>query len=349
MKLYKQIIFILIVFFKTETLLSENNLFNVNNIELEKKDKITNNTLADRAIKKGFNQLIAKILLKEDINKLSGMNFSSIKQLVTYYQISNISDEKKDNREFVNFSVTFDKDKIHNLFYNRGISYSDISEKELFILPIVIEKNEIFIFNNNFYYNNWNKIFENDLIEFILPLENIEIIQNINVNKNNLIDIDIDDLFQEYSSKNLAIVFIEDKNLNEKKAYIKTKIQGKKISKNLNFKKKELSSKKFYEKIITETKKELIDLVKSVNMIDIRTPSFLKVKLELGKKSNLVELKSRIKNIDLIENVFVQEFNKNSMTLRIKYLGKLNKILNEFKKENINLKLINDQWILKAL
>ena len=78
--------------------------------------------------------------LKEDINKLSGMNFSSIKQLVTYYQISNISDEKKDNREFVNFSVTFDKDKIHNLFYNRGISYSDISEKELFILPIVIEK-----------------------------------------------------------------------------------------------------------------------------------------------------------------------------------------------------------------
>ena len=64
MKLYKQIIFILIVFFKTGTLLSENNLFNVNNIELEKKDKITNNTLADRAIKKGFNQLIAKFCIE---------------------------------------------------------------------------------------------------------------------------------------------------------------------------------------------------------------------------------------------------------------------------------------------
>ena len=35
----KQIIFILIVFFKTETLLSENNLFNVNNIKLKKKEK----------------------------------------------------------------------------------------------------------------------------------------------------------------------------------------------------------------------------------------------------------------------------------------------------------------------
>ena len=65
MKLFKQVIFILIVFFQTETLLSENNLFNVNNIELEKNDKIFNTTnLADQAIKKGFNQLISKILLK---------------------------------------------------------------------------------------------------------------------------------------------------------------------------------------------------------------------------------------------------------------------------------------------
>ena len=45
MKLYKIIVFILIVFFKTETIFSENNLFNVNNIELEKKDKISNKHL----------------------------------------------------------------------------------------------------------------------------------------------------------------------------------------------------------------------------------------------------------------------------------------------------------------
>ena len=65
MKLIIQIILILIVFFKTETLLSENNIFNVNNIELEKNDKISNNSLANQAIKKGFNQLIKRILLKK--------------------------------------------------------------------------------------------------------------------------------------------------------------------------------------------------------------------------------------------------------------------------------------------
>ena len=63
MKLYKQIIFILVVFFKTETLFSENNLFNVNNIQIKKKNEITNNILAEQAIKEGFDQLIEKILL----------------------------------------------------------------------------------------------------------------------------------------------------------------------------------------------------------------------------------------------------------------------------------------------
>ena len=106
MKLYKKILFILIVF-KTETLfLSENNLFNVNNIELEKKDKISNKALADLAIKKGFEQLISRILLKEDKESLSDLNFTTIKRLVTYYQISALND-KDTNREFVNFSVTF--------------------------------------------------------------------------------------------------------------------------------------------------------------------------------------------------------------------------------------------------
>ena len=95
MKFYKPIIIILIVFLKTETLLSQNNLFNVNNIQLEKEDKITNNDLANRAIKKGFNQLLDRILLSKDMEKLKDLNFSQIKELVTYYQVKNIPPEKK--------------------------------------------------------------------------------------------------------------------------------------------------------------------------------------------------------------------------------------------------------------
>ena len=56
-----------------------------------------------------------------------------------------------------------------------------------------------------------------------------------------------------------------------------------------------------------------------------------------------------MQNIDLIENIYVQEFNKDYMNLTIKYLGKLDKIINSLKQKKINLQLINDQWIIKTL
>ena len=69
MKLYKLIIIILVVFLNTKTVLSEKNIFNVNNIELEKTN-ISNTEAANKAIKKGFDELIERILLSEDKNRL---------------------------------------------------------------------------------------------------------------------------------------------------------------------------------------------------------------------------------------------------------------------------------------
>ena len=156
-------------------------------------------------------------------------------------------------------------------------------------------------------------------------------------------------MLKEYSNKNKALIFIEDSNISNKKVYFKTKIQGKKISKGINFKKQNLKTEELYRKIIDSSKDEIINLVKSENLIDIRTPSFLKIKLILNKKTSLVDFNTRIKQIDLIENVFVQDFNKNYINIRIKYLGKLDKILKLIKDKNINLQLINDQWIVDKL
>ena len=241
MKLIKLLTFILVVFFKTETLFSNNNLFNVNNIQLEKKDKLSNKTLANLAIKKGFNELTQKILLNEDKDKLSNLDFSLIKQLVTYYQITKVKD-KKDNEKFVNFSITFDKNKIHELFYKKGILYSEISDKDLYILPILIKEDEIFIFTNNYFYENWNIKYKENLIEFILPLENIETIQKINEFKDNLLNLDVTNLFRDYPNKNLALIFIEDNKNSKQKIYLKTLIQGKKISRGITIQKSNLSA-----------------------------------------------------------------------------------------------------------
>ena len=348
MKFYKLYFVILVVFFKTETLFSENNLFNVNNIEVEKKNITSNKILANKAIKKGFDRLIKKILLSKDRDKLKNLDFLSIKQLVTYYQITNSSNQKE-NKELTNFSIAFDKDKIHNLFYARGISYSEVSDKEFYVLPIIIKENDIYIFNDNYYYKNWNKIYKDDLIEFILISEKIEIIENVNNYRNNLINLELKNLFEEYKNENIALIIIEENKSNNIKVFIKSKIQGENISKSFNFKKDIFNSAKLNEKIIIETKKELINLIKSKNLIDVRTPFFLNTKLDINKTSNLVELNKRIKKIDAIENIYVQEFNKDYMNLKIKYLGKLDKIINQLKREKIDLKLINDQWTIRVL
>ena len=64
MKLFIKIILILIVFLKTGNLLSDNNIFNVNNIEIIRENNKSITQLADKAIEKGFDQLIFKNFIK---------------------------------------------------------------------------------------------------------------------------------------------------------------------------------------------------------------------------------------------------------------------------------------------
>ena len=340
MKLLKQITFILVIFLKTGNLLSDNNLFNVNNIILEKKAKYSMNELANQAIKEAFSELLNKILLNEDISKISDLNFTNVKELVKYYNISKNSEIKDNN---ISFNITFDKEKIHNLLYNKRISYSDISDKEIFVLPVLLKDNRIFIFSNNYYYENWNKIDKDNLLEFILPQESIEIIQQVNKYRDRLLDLEFDLIFKEYSNKNLAIIIIDNSNSNNKKIYLKSRIQNQNIFKSFNFNQDNLDLQTL------AIKDEIINLVKSRNLIDLQTPSFLNVKLYLNKKSNLVFFKKKVDALDLVENIFVQEFNKDYVKIRIKYLGKLEIILKRLKKENINLQLLDDQWIVKTL
>ena len=156
MKFYKLILIILVIFLKTGNVLSNSSIFDVNNVEIEKKGKISNDVMANQAIKKGFYELINKILLKEDIKKLQELKLSKIKELVTYYQVS--TKKSKNNKEKINYNISFDKEKMHDLFYKIGISYSRIVNEELFILPILKQNNKIYIYSQNFFMINGMKL-----------------------------------------------------------------------------------------------------------------------------------------------------------------------------------------------
>ena len=59
-------------------------------------------------------------------------------------------------------------------FYERNVPYSEISNLEILVYPIMISQNELQVFSQNKFFEEWNlnKDFEN--INFILPVENIE-------------------------------------------------------------------------------------------------------------------------------------------------------------------------------
>ena len=69
----------------------------------------------------------------------------------------------------------------------------------------------------------------------------------------------------------------------------------------------------------------------------------------MSSKNNLKELKNRLKEITLIESIFVQELNNEYIYLKIKYLGKLDKIIKQLKIKNINLKLVGEEWNIEII
>ena len=348
MKFFKLMIFILVIFSKTGNVLSENRLFDVNNIKIVNTPSKNINNLTSQAMKKGFSVLIERILLKEDKKRLDDLNLSDIEDLVAYYQTFDEVDDL--NKSIKVFNIFFDKDKIHNLFYKRNILYSNLIKSEFYLLPIFKKDEELNIYTKNSFYDRWNKVsFESEIVDFILPIENIEIIQKVNKSKGNLEDLNLVNLFNEYSNKNLGIVLITENNSKIKKVFLKTNILGKKINKSLEIKNYKLEKNELHEKIIINIKNELVNIVKSQNLIDIRTPSFLNAKFKINKKNSLVELKKRVEQIDLVEKIFIQEFNNEFVVLRIKFLGKVNNIINELKKEKINLRLNGEQWSINII
>ena len=142
---------------------------------------------------------------------------------------------------------------------------------------------------------------------------------------------------------------IEEKNSKIEKIYLRSRILGKNIDKNILVKNHEGTQKDRYEKIISLIKNETTKIIKTQNLVDVRVPSFLNTKIVVNKKNNLVELNSRLKNIDLIDNIFIQEFNNEYVLIKIKYLGKLDKIVKKLKEQKIILQNIGDECNLQIL
>ena len=182
------ILCIIVFLFKTQTVFSNNLIYDVNNVQVTGKisKNLDRKKLIQSAFQKAFTTFINKTLLKKDAVTLYKTKINTIEDLVFTYQI--IKEENIKNKEnILTLNIKFDQKKISNFLSLNKISYADVSNISLTLLPVVIKNNDVLMFSENFFYNNWikteNKIKNNEdiSITYNLALENIEDFQYINL------------------------------------------------------------------------------------------------------------------------------------------------------------------------
>ena len=206
------------------------------------------------------------------------------------------------------------------------------------------------MFSNNYFYKNWNLNIntENDFIEYILPIENLEDIELFRKNSSNLENLDIKKLLSNYNLDNYIFAVIEvDKK--EIKVFIKGLVSENNVTKNIKLMEQGNEDKNSQNLIITEIKNQIYEIWKQQNLIDVRTPSFLNIILDINNKTDLLKLREALEDIDLIESHNVLELNRSYAKIKIKYFGKINKLKIKFKENGIKTNISNNQWKLKLI
>ena len=337
------IIFIIVIFLKTGNVFSNNNVFNVDNITVSKNLSKNKEILLNNAFKKGFKKLIKDILLKKDYERIVNTDFNTIKSLVFTFQIT---ENETNNKNELIANIYFDREKKNKFFYDKNISYADITKSKIVLFPVLIKDDKIYLFSENEFYEKWNTESndnQKETIEYILPVENLEDIQIINKYKNNL-ELVKTKIFLGNYDINDHIFLVTTLKKDKITIYLKGVISGNPIVKNFNLND---YKEEDHENTIKQIKLEISEIWKSQNLIDIRTPSFLNIILKVNKKDDLINLQSIFSSIDIIQNYTVLEFNKEFVKIKIKYLGKIDKIRKKLNNRGININIDNEEWEVK--
>ncbi len=348
MSKYLFILSIIVFLFKTETVFSAETIYDVNNIQVSGKlnNNLDNNKLIEEAFRKAFLIFINKTLLEKDIETLSKTNIQIIKDFIFTHQIT--SQKKSIDEEIIlTVNVKFDPKKINNYLSINNISYADISEISISILPILRKENNLFIFSDNFFYNEWNKT-ENDkknteaqLINYNLALENAEDLFYINNNRENLELIDINKLNSLSEEKNKIFLIF---TLNEDtKVFIKAYFNEKEVIKNITLNN---NSTDDYNSLIMNVKDLINQIWKEQNLIDINTPAYLDIIFDIKKINDFLKFRTFLDTIDIIDNYSILEITNKYAKIRMKYKGKISNLREKFLNEKININIENNEWSL---
>ena len=323
--------------------------FNVYNIEISEPFRINfdKNDVIIRGFEKAYFELILQIVTSIDQNKVNQITQNQLKEMIETFSIK----EEKfiDELYYVNLDVSFNKKKILNYLEKKNVFPSTPLKKKIFFIPIIIDENkkDLLIFSNNEIFNQWNIYQEsNHLIEYILPTEDLEDINNIKNKFEFIEDYDFKEIIQKYSLEDsvIALIFVNNQNI---RLLSKISLNNELVLKNKSFPNYNLNNGDHVKKIIDEMKIIYEDYWKNFNLINtsIKLPINIKINTKYVKKiSNFEKI---LEEMDLIYNFNIQKFDKDFIYYRIIFNSTPNNFLKLMDNYNYNFDIQKNVWILK--
>ena len=202
--------FVLFIIIFSTTYLKANNL-KVSNIEISSQFELNFNKsrVIDDGFKTSFLSLLSMITTSGDKNKIKDIPIKELKGMIDSFTIS---EEKFINNEyFAKLETTFNKKKIFSFLERKNIFPSIPIRKKVLLVPILVdtETDNIYLFNNNIFYDRWNEIKNNyQLLDYLLPSEDLEDLNKLQEMSNSIETYDFLNLIIKYDLKDYIISII---------------------------------------------------------------------------------------------------------------------------------------------
>ena len=332
---------IIILFITFTKSFCEENVFTINNVKVEGTIDLnfSREKYLNKAFTNSFEILMSKILLTRDLKKINNVKLQQIKNLINSFQI--LEESYRKDLYKANIKIFYNENKIKNFLSQKNISFSQPENISAIFFPVLFVNNEMKNFNENFFYKQWEKTeIENELINFILPLEDLEDISKIIEMKDKIEKLNVDALVNKYDIKNyvFALMNYQDKKLN---IYLKINFNNNKISKNILYEVKNINDQLTLNSVLIDLKLLITDLWKEQNLINLLMPLSIKIDFQHSNLKDLNKLKNILGKINIIDSYTLDEFNINNSSYKIYYYGSPKKLKSELSKFGYQLR--NDQ------
>ena len=340
--------FVLFIIIFSTTYLNANT-FKVSNIEISSPFVVNfnKNRVIDVGFKASFLNLLSMITISSDSNKIKNIQIKELKSMIDSFTVSN--ERFINNEYFAKLETSFNKKKVLDFLERKNVFPSMPIKNKVLLVPILVdtEINNIYLFNENIFYKNWNNETKNyQLLDYLLPSEDLEDLSLIQKKINSIEKYDFSNLIKKYDLKDYIISIIY-KDRSEIKILSKINLNNSLIINNQKYSNINLDNEKDFKKILENLKITYEDYWKKHNEINTSIKLPIKVSVNSKKYKKIIKLEKTFNNMDLISDFYILKFNSNIIQYRIIYNGSPKTFFNTMSKKNFDLIMKDNIWTIK--